>query len=195
MLGRGGHLSVSRIAAVLAMTGTLSLAMSASSSPGQAVVPDVIGLSVTRAYDAVHEAGFAVQIHEPVELNSYVSDQSRAAGSAGRPGTSVVLSLAAGIHGLLPPGPTGPTRPVPRLVGQPLPEAIETLETLGLLWGARLPPLPATMRPSLFENYRVAKQNPKPGTRFTQTVTRELANGDVLTETSAVGLAAELKTR
>jgi len=51
------------------------------------------------------------------------------------------------------------------------------------------------MRPSLFENYRVAKQNPKPGTRFTQTVTRELANGDVLTETSAVGLAAELKTR
>ena len=84
---------------------------------------------------------------------------------------------------------------MPRLVGQPLPEAIETLETLGLLWGAWLPPLPATMRPSLFENYRVAKQNPKPGTRFTQTVIRELANGDVLTETSTVGLAAELKTR
>jgi hypothetical protein len=30
--------------------------MSASSFRGQAVVPDVIGLSVSSAYDAVHEA-------------------------------------------------------------------------------------------------------------------------------------------
>lgn len=192
MLGRGGHLSVSRIAAVLAMTATLPLSSAASSPLGQTVVPDVIGLSVDSAYDAVHEAGFAVQIDEPFAVNSSVSDQSRAAGSAGRSRTSVVLSLATGNHGRLPPGPTGPTRPMPRLVGQPLPEAIETLETLGLSWGAGLPPLPATMRPSLLENYRVAKQKPKAGTRFTQTVTRELANGDLLTKMSAVGLLAEL---
>jgi beta-lactam-binding protein with PASTA domain len=188
MLGRCGHLSVSRIAAVLAMTGTLPLVMSASSSPGQAVVPDVIGLSASRAYDAVHEAGFAVQIDGFVW--GHVTQQSRPAGTAGRAGTAVALSIAQGPQGMLPPGGHGR---VPRVFGKPLANAIYTLQTHGLLWSAWLPPLPATMRPSLFDNYRIARQKPKPGTQFTQTVTRELANGDVLTETSTVGLVAELR--
>ena len=57
ILGRGGRASVG-----LADRGrpradrALSLVMGASSFRGQAVVPDVIGLSVSSAYDAVHEA-------------------------------------------------------------------------------------------------------------------------------------------
>jgi hypothetical protein len=48
------------------------------------------------------------------------------------------------------------------------------------------------VRPSLLDNYRVTEQSPKPGTRFTQTVTRQLNDGSVLTKTSTVGLAADL---
>lgn len=82
---------------------------------------------------------------------------------------------------------------MPRLVGKPLPDAVQTLQALGLSWSVWLPALPPTMRPSLLDNYRVAEQNPKPGTRFTQTVIRELANGSVLTKTSTVGLMTELR--
>jgi PASTA domain len=191
MLG-GGHLVASRIAAVIAMAGIVSLPVSGSSAPGQAVVPDVVGMPVHRAYDAVHEAGFAVQIDEPFEFGSYVSDQSRAAGTAGRPGTSVVLSADGALHGLLPPGGTGR---VPRLIGMPLDDAIYKLQTTGLLWGVgTLPPLPATMRWILLDNYEVAKQIPKPGTRVTQTVIKELPGGDIREETRPVGLIAKLKT-
>jgi hypothetical protein len=51
------------------------------------------------------------------------------------------------------------------------------------------------MRPTLLDNYRVTKQQPKAGTRFTQTVSRELGDGSVLTKTSTVWLAAEVETR
>jgi hypothetical protein len=93
MLGGDGHLAASRIAAAVSITGIVSLVVSGSSSPGQAVVPDVVEMPVHLAYDAVHEAGFAVQIDEPVELDSYVSDQSRAAGTTGHAGTPVVLTF------------------------------------------------------------------------------------------------------
>jgi beta-lactam-binding protein with PASTA domain len=158
------------------------------------VVPDVVGLDVVSAYDAVREAGFAVQVNEPVDVTpnwiADVSRQSPTARTAGRRRTAIVLSLGLGPHGLLPPGGT---RRVPRLVGKPLPDAVHTLQTLGLMWSAApLPPLPASMRPSLLDNYRVTEQRPKPGTRFTQTVIRELDDGSVLTKTSTVGLAADL---
>jgi beta-lactam-binding protein with PASTA domain len=148
------------------------------------VVPDVVGLDVVSAYDAVHEAGFAVQINEPIDVtpNSMadVRRQSPTAGTAGRRRTPIVLSLELGPHGLLP---MGGTRRVPRLVGRPLPDAVHRLQTLGLLWSAApLPPLPASVRPSLLDNYRVTEQSPKPGTRFTQTVTRQLNDGSVLTK-------------
>jgi beta-lactam-binding protein with PASTA domain len=183
-----------RIAA-FATVGTLCLALGGSVGGERVVVPDVVGLDVVSAYDAVREAGFAVQINEPFDVTpnwmSNVSQQSPTAGSAGRRGTSIVLSLGRGPHGLLPPGGT---RRVPRLIGKPLPDAVQTLQTLGLMWSAApLPPLPATIRPSLLDNYRVTEQRPKPGTRFTQTFVRELGDGSVLTETSTVGLAAELR--
>jgi beta-lactam-binding protein with PASTA domain len=183
-----------RITAVFVMAG-ICLAISGSSPAGQAVVPDVVGLDVLSAYDAVHEAGFAVQINEPIDITpnriSDVSHQSRAAGTAGHPGTPVVLTLGRGPFGLLP---TGGTQRAPRLVGKPLHDAVHALESLGLLWSAApLAPLPATLRPSLLDNYRVTEQTPKPGTRFTQTVVRELAGGSVLSETSTVGLATELR--
>ena len=76
-------------------------------------------------------------------------------------------------------------------MGKPLHDAIQALQALGLFWS--LPALPPTMRPSLLDNYLVAGQNPKPGTRFTQTVIRVLADGSVLTKTSTVGLMTELR--
>ena len=183
---------LARIPAVVATAGVVALVVSGSSPAGEAVVPLVVGMPVQRAYDAVHEAGFAVQIDEPFELGSYISDQSRAAGSAGRPGTPVVLSADGAIHGRLPPGGTGR---VPRLIGMPLPDAIYRLQTTGLLWSiGTLPPLPATMRWILLDNYEVGKQTPKPDTRITQTVTNELPGGDVLTETRTIGLMAKVKT-
>jgi hypothetical protein len=146
---------------------------------------------VVRAYDAVHDAGFAVQIDEPIEMDAMVSDQSSAPGTKGRAGTPVVLDLDAGPRpGRLPPGPR---RRMPRLVGTPLPEAVQTLEALELLWSAAsLPTLPATMRPRLFDNYRVIAQSPAPGTRFAQTVAREIPEG-TLTRTRTVGLMTELR--
>jgi hypothetical protein len=83
---------------------------------------------------------------------------------------------------------------MPRLVGKTLPDAVDTLHSLGLMWSAApLPPLPATVRPSLLSNYRVTDQRPKAGRRFTQSVIRELADGTVLTKTWTVGLTAELR--
>lgn len=195
MLGRGGHLLTSRIAAVTAMAGVVSLVVTGSSFPGQAVVPDVVGMDVVSAYGAVREAGFAVQINEPVDVTpnwvANVSWQSRTAGTTGREGTPIVLSLGHGLHGRLP---MGGSRRVPRLVGKRLSDAVHTLETLGLMWSAaQLPPLPATLRPSLLDNYRVTGQRPKSGTRFTQTVYRWLGDGSLYTETSTVGLAAALR--
>src|SRR4030095_8248793 len=58
MLGGDGHLAASRIAAAVSITGIVSLVVSGSSSPGQAVVPDVVEMPVHLGYGAVHEAGF-----------------------------------------------------------------------------------------------------------------------------------------
>lgn len=152
-----------------------------------------MGLNVVSAYDAVHCAGFAVQIDEPIEIDAIVSHQSRRPGTEGRAGTPVVLDLdARHLGGLLPPGSSGR---MPRLVGKPLPDAVQTLQALGLLWSAApLPALPATLRPSLFDNYRVSAQRPAPGTQFTQTVVRETVQG-ALTETTTVGLMTELRPK
>jgi beta-lactam-binding protein with PASTA domain len=194
MLDRGEHphSGTSRIAAVIAMAWTLCLGVSGSSAAGQAVVPDVVGLNVVSAYYDVRDAGFAVQIDEPIEIDAMVSHQSSPPGTKGRGGTPVVLDLDSGPHGLLPSG--GWTPRMPRLVGKPLPDAIQTLQALGLLWSAWLPALPASMRPRLFDNYRVIAQSPAPGTRFTQTVVRETAQG-TLTETTTVGLMTELRLK
>jgi beta-lactam-binding protein with PASTA domain len=193
MLGGGADLLVVRLAAMIAIAGA-TVVISGSSAPGQAVVPDVVGMPVHLAYNAVQEAGFAVQIEEPIELSSYVSRQSRPAGTTGHAGTAVRLSLREEwFGGILQP--RGRSR-VPRVVGKRLPDAIYALATQELAWAAAaLPPLPATMRPTLFDNYRVAKQRPKPGTQFTQTVYRKLAGGSIAEETTTVGLVAELDTR
>jgi beta-lactam-binding protein with PASTA domain len=65
------------------------------------VVPDVVGLDVVSAYDAVREAGFAVQVNEPVDVTpnwiADVSRQSPTAGTAGRRRTAIVLSLGLGL--------------------------------------------------------------------------------------------------
>lgn len=192
MLDRRGHAHLTlRLVAVIAMAGTVCLVVSGASFAGDAVVPDVVGLSAVRAYDAVHEAGFAVQIDEPIELNAIVSHQSRRPGTSGRAGSPVALDVEARqFLGLLPPGVS---RRMPRLVGKPLPEAVLTLQLLGFLWSvAPLPALPASMRPRLWDNYRVSAQCPAPGTRFTQTVIREMPEGR-LEETRTVGLTTELR--
>jgi hypothetical protein len=173
------------------MAGTVCLVVSGASFAGGAVVPDVVGLNVVLAYDAVHEAGFAVQIDEPIELDAIVSHQSRRPRTIGRAGSPFALDLdALRLVGRLPPGAN---RRMPRLVGKPLPDAVLTLRLLGLLWSvASLPALPASMRPSLFDNYRVSAQRPAPGTQFTQTVVREIPGG-LSTTTRTVGLMTELR--
>jgi beta-lactam-binding protein with PASTA domain len=193
MLDRRGHAHLtSRLAAVVAMAGTVCLVVSGGSFAGDAVVPDVVGMNVVSAYDAVHEAGFAVQIDEPIELDAIVNHQSRGSGTIGRAGSPVALDLDAHpMVGRWPPG--GWTPHMPRLVGKPLPDAIQTLQALGLLWAvAPLPALPATLRPSLFDNYRVSAQRPAPGTEYTQTVVREIPGG-LSTKTTKVGLMTELR--
>jgi beta-lactam-binding protein with PASTA domain len=182
---------------VVALAAMLCFGFGGSAGGERVAAPDVVGLDVLSAYDALHEAGLAVRIDEPVSVafNFVASarDQSPAGGTPGRPGAPVALTLGTGPYGLLPPG--GRVR-VPRLIGKPFPKALETLRAVGLMWSAApLPPLPASMRPTLLDNYRVTKQQPKAGTRFTQTVSRELGDGSVLTKTSTVWLAAEVETR
>lgn len=193
MLDRGKHPRSwnSGNAAVIAIAATLCLVVSSASAAGQAVVPDVVGLNVVWAYDVVHDAGFAVQTGEPIEMSAIVSHQSSRPGTKGRAGSPVVLDIDGGPR----PGrlPLGSRRRVPRLVGKPLPDAVQKLQALGLLWSAApLPTLPATMRPRLFDNYRVIAQWPAPRTRFTQTVVREIPGG-VVTTTRTVGLMTELR--
>lgn len=192
MLDRGEH-PYSRIAAVIAIAGTLCLVVSGSSAAGQAIVPDVIGLNVDSAYYDLHHAGFAVQIDEPIAMDAVVVHQSSRPGSKGHAGSAVVLEIdSRSMGGRLPPGPTGPTRPMPRLLGKPLPDAIQKLQALGLLWSVWLPALPPTMRPRLFDNYRVSAQTPAPGTRFRQTVFREIPGG-LETRTRTVGLMTKVR--
>jgi beta-lactam-binding protein with PASTA domain len=190
MLDRGEH-PHSRIAAVIAIAGALCLIVSGSSAAGQAVVPNVVGLGVNSAYYDVHNAGFSVQIDEPIALDAVVVHQSSRPGSKDHAGSPVVLDLESRyMGGMWPPG--GWTPSMPRLVGKPLPDAVQTLQALGLLWSVALPPLPASMRPRLFDNYRVSAQIPAPGTRFRQTVVREIPGG-WRTKTTKVGLTTELR--
>jgi hypothetical protein len=192
MLDRGEH-PYSRIVALIAIAGTLCLVVSGSSAAGQAVIPDVVGLSVDSAYYHLHHAGFAVQIDVPIAMDAVVVHQSSRPGSKGHAGSPVVLEIDSRyMGGLLPPGPTGPTRPMPRLLGTPLPDAIQKLQALGLWWSVWLPALPPTMRPRLFDNYRVSAQTPAAGTRFRQTVFREIPGG-LETRTSTVGLMTKLR--
>ena len=92
MLDRGEHL-YSRIAAVIAIAGTLCLVVSGSSAAGQAIVPDVMGLNVDSAYYDLHHAGFAVQIDEPIAMDAVVVHQSSGPGTKGHAGSPVVLDL------------------------------------------------------------------------------------------------------
>ena len=175
------------------MAGTVCLVVSGASFVGEAVVPDVVGSSVVSAYYDVHHAGFAVQIDEPIDTDAIVSHQSSPPGTKSHAGSPVVLDLDAApfFGGMWPPG--GWTARMPRLVGRPLPDAIRRLEDFGLLWSvAPLPALPATLRPTLFDNYRVSAQKPAAGTEYAQTVVREIPGGQ-MTRTTQVWLRTELR--
>jgi PASTA domain-containing protein len=162
----------------------------------EVVVPDVVGVDVYSAYDVLREAGFAIRIEEPIASGGpSVTEQSVAPGRTAPRGGIIVLELSKnGVLplGLLPPG--GFTERMPNLVGKSLPEAAETLAHEGLRWGTGpLPALPAGSEPTLLHNYEVSTQEPKPGRPFTATIWRETAEGDLITETTTVGLSAKLR--
>jgi hypothetical protein len=182
-------------AALVAVTAILSL-MAGGSSRREAVVPDVVGVEVHSAYVHLRSAGFAIQIDEPIDVTpmsaASISHQSVAGGSRAPLGGVIVLKVDAHGPGLIPWNTS--TLRMPALVGKPLVQAVRTLASLGLSWGAApLPALPGTTEPTLLHNYEVTAQKPKAGTRFTQTVIRELADGSTLSNTTSAWVAAKLR--
>jgi beta-lactam-binding protein with PASTA domain len=182
-------------AALVVVTAIISL-IAGDSSRDEAVVPEVVGVDVHSAYGQLRRAGFAIQIDEPIDMSPTsavsISHQSVAGGNRAAAGGVIVLKVDSHGPGLLPWNTS--TLRMPSLVGKPLVEAARTLTRLGLNWGAApLPALPATTEPTLLHNYEVTAQKPKAGTRFTQTVIRELADGSTLSKTTSAWVAAKLR--
>jgi beta-lactam-binding protein with PASTA domain len=183
--------------AALVTVATIVSLIAGGSSRDEVVVPAVVGVDVHSAYDQLREADFAIRIEEPIAIDAAsVREQSVAPGSKAPLGGVVVLKLDE--SGFIGPGlvpENTSTVLVPTLVGKPVPEAVGTLESLGLSWSiGLLPALLAGTEPTLLHNYEVSAQEPKPGTAFTQTDLRETADG-VLSKTTTVSLTAKLRER
>jgi beta-lactam-binding protein with PASTA domain len=131
-------------------------------------VPSVRGMTPAAAYRALHKAGFrvAVRNRDSAWDSLYGNAQSGwvipRVGSEVRPGTVVRLVIVSGDFG----SPVGLTpRPVrtPSFVGKSATSAIGWAEAHNVLWYVRLPSLPPSSAPNLYDAYRVIAQKPTPG--------------------------------
>jgi hypothetical protein len=142
-------------------------------------VPRVIGQGVQPAYTRLHDAGLRVSIPTPIktlDFPLYAVRLKPSAGHAVRRGSVVTLTLGCPRCGA---GSFGspvvqPSYRVPNFVGQPVSVAYGWVRQRVLVFDAELAPLDAGEAPTLFANYRVARQSPPPGTMLKWTSGNQL---------------------
>lgn len=153
-------------------------------------VPRVPARNELQAYALLHAAGLKVAIPSQrlfslaidSELYSRIETKP-AAGAVVQRGSVVIISFrrvrcsaSGACHGptigglaLSPPS----SAKVPNFVGAPLSQVVRWASRHGLLWFAdAAPPLPASDRPTLLDNYLVIRQSPAPGTVVRRPVRR-----------------------
>ncbi len=139
---------------------------------GSGAVPVTRGEDLPRAYLKLHAVGLSVTFTRPFSLDwSYecvplVVGSVPRAGAAVRRGSAVSLLLRIPGCSVASPGvPVGrlPSYRVPDFIGKPLTAAIAWIQHRNLYWAATIPPLRAGNAASLFANYTITRQRPRPG--------------------------------
>jgi hypothetical protein len=127
-------------------------------------------LEMTEAYDNLRAAGLEVEIREGFEAD--IRDPAMSAAPEPRSGTmvpsgSVVSIVATGGPHLDLVRRDQPTAVVlPDLTGKSANAFFAWTDAHGADWILAASALPPSSRPHLWDNYRVARQSPKPGTRL-----------------------------
>jgi beta-lactam-binding protein with PASTA domain len=142
---------------------------------GSGAVPVTRGEDLPHAYLKLHAAGLSVAFTLPFSLDWSYECVPLVVGSVPRAGADVrrgsAVSLRVRIPGCgaaSPAVPVGrlPSYRVPDFVGKPLTAAIAWIQHRNLYWAARIPPLRAGDAATLFANYTVTAQRPRPGSRM-----------------------------
>ncbi len=143
--------------------------------PARAVRPTVQP-GVVEAYAALHAAGLRVSIPARIDIvlpgldpEPVVLDRRPRAGVPLRPGSIVTLRIGSGVGGVGSPGVSvpEPRYTVPDFRGRPVSDAYAWLTGRALDWSAYLGPLRAGRAATLYDNYRVVRQWPAPGSSLT----------------------------
>jgi hypothetical protein len=128
-------------------------------------------LTMDEAYDRIRAAGLRPEIRAGFDLGLHSLPLAAAPRPA--PGTMVVpgsvVSFVAGGGPHVDPGryDAPASMLLPDLRGMSAAAFFVWARDHAAGWGARVAPLPAGSRPHLWDNYRVARQDPPPGTRLT----------------------------
>jgi hypothetical protein len=143
-------------------------------------VPNVTGESFREAYAELHRDGLNVTFTHAFSLDWSGECLPRVTSTAPARGRSVprnriiTLTGTSSMCGAASPGqPTplpGPYR-VPSFLGKPLPAAIKWVKAHQLSWAATIPALHKGRAASLYANYVITAQSPRPGDNLTVGVT------------------------
>lgn len=141
-------------------------------SSGTVRVPEVRGERVVRAYRRLHRAGFKVSIPKGFELDTLtasvavVQHMYPSAGRRLRDGSFVRLRVGCECAIGSPAVPVGtlPRYSVPDFDGRTIGAVRRWIARKALFVTEHIGPLRAGNADSLYENYRIARQHPRPGT-------------------------------
>jgi hypothetical protein len=126
------------------------------------------------AYVVLHRLGFRVAIPDSVRLTPYELPTAKltpAVGSRVLRGSTITLAPVYGPVGSPAVDKSNPHHRVPSFIQQPLADAIQWADSHDMLWAIpKLPALPASDAPHLFDAYRVVGQNPNAGSVIGQGV-------------------------
>lgn len=130
--------------------------------------------SIVGAYDLLHSRGLRVEVNEEVAITSLHEPGvklSPRAGTRVARGSTVKLIAAGGPMGSPAVLKSNPHYRVPDFSGRNASAAITWAEAHSMFWAIpRLPALPASDAPHLFDAYRVVAQQPRPGGTIVQGV-------------------------
>jgi beta-lactam-binding protein with PASTA domain len=151
---------------------TVSAQASGPAGSGCIAIPRVRGMSVVHAYERLHRAGFEVSILEGFEVDSLgpqlalVQQLSPAAGSRLPRGSVVRLDVGCSCAAASPsvPARTLPRYTVPDFAGQSVSLVRRWIANKTLYLNEHVGPLRAGDAGSLYRNYTITKQYPRPGT-------------------------------
>jgi beta-lactam-binding protein with PASTA domain len=145
-----------------------------AAKPVLVVIPrSVRQTDLVDAYTILHRLGFRVAMDKPVAISSLtdpgIAGVRPAVGTRLPRGAAVTLEPGFGPIGSPAVLQSHPHYRVPSFVGRPLTAAIAWTEERQMFWSIpRLPALPASTTPMLFDAYRIVAQHPPAGDTLTQ---------------------------